>query len=129
MCNALVRKWQHALQIPQPVECIFEKGDFGQGQFNNLMRDEGADDPIFKQKDEYAGLQAADHYAWEQAFFLKKELQGKQSPERADFTRAHGWHTCHIRTGRRSSTTSATPPLSGEDRRNAPKLCSMSSQN
>jgi hypothetical protein len=46
-----------------------KKGDFGQGQFNNLMRDEGADDPIFEQKDEYAGLQAADHYAWEQAFF------------------------------------------------------------
>jgi hypothetical protein len=85
MCNGLVRKWQHALQIPQPVECIFEKGDFGQGKFIDLMRDEGANDPIFKNKAEYAGLQAADHYAWEQTFFLKKELQGKQSPERPDF--------------------------------------------
>ena len=85
MCTALVRKWELAFQIPQPVECIFEKGDFGQGQFSNLMRSEGADDPILKKKAEYAGLQAADHYAWEQAFFLKRELQGRQSPERADF--------------------------------------------
>ncbi len=85
MCNGLVRKWEKAFQIPQPVECIFDKGDFGNGQYSHLMREEGENDPIFRNSEEYAGLQAADHYAWEQTFFLKRELQGRQSPERADF--------------------------------------------
>ena len=85
MCIARVREWERQFQIRQPVECIFELGDFGQGQFSSLMVDEGADIPIYKKKQDYAGLQAADHYAWEQAFFLKRELQGRQSPERADF--------------------------------------------
>jgi len=85
MCNGLVRKWEKAFQIPQPVEFIFDKGDFGNGKYSHMMREEGENDPIFRNSEEYAGLQAADHYAWEQTFFLKKELQGKQSPERADF--------------------------------------------
>jgi len=85
MCSAKVREWELHFQIRQPVECIFEEGDFGQGQFSNLMVDEGANISIYKKKKDYAGLQAADHYAWEQALFLKRELQGRQSPERADF--------------------------------------------
>jgi hypothetical protein len=85
MCLARIHEWERLFQIRQPVECIFEEGDFGQGQFSKLMVDEGADIPIYKKKQDYAGLQAADHYAWEQAFFLKKELEGRQSPERTDF--------------------------------------------
>jgi hypothetical protein len=48
MCNALVRKWEVAFQVRQPTECIFEQGDFGQGKYRDLMREEGQSDPIFR---------------------------------------------------------------------------------
>jgi hypothetical protein len=82
MCVARIRKWEEEFDIQEPVECIFEEGDFGQGQFTSLMTSEGNDPPIYKKKNDFAGLQAADHYAWEQAFFLKKGLTGQQLPPR-----------------------------------------------
>jgi hypothetical protein len=86
MCIARVRKWEEEFDVQEPVECIFEEGDFGQGKFTDLMVSEGNDSPIYKKKKDFAGLQAADHYAWEQAFFLKKELIGQQLPPREAFT-------------------------------------------
>ena len=50
------------------------------------MVEEGNDPPIYKKKADFAGLQAADHYAWEQAFFLKRELRGEQFPARETLT-------------------------------------------
>jgi hypothetical protein len=82
MCVARIRKWEAEFDIQEPVECIFEEGDFGQGKFTNLMLSEGNDPPTYKKKKDFAGLQAADYYAWEQAFFLKRELVGQQLPPR-----------------------------------------------
>lgn len=84
-CVSAIRKWEQDFNIETPVELIFEKGDLGQGEFTELMVDEGNDPPIYKKKDDFAGLQAADHYAWEQAFFLKKQLRQEELPPRTAF--------------------------------------------
>jgi hypothetical protein len=80
MCIARIHKWEAEFDIPYPVECIFESGDFGQGEFTKIMIDEGMEPPIYKNKIDYAGLQAADHYAWEQAYFLKNQIKGQHLP-------------------------------------------------
>ena len=79
MCIERVRQWEEKFAIRPPVECIFESGDFEQGKFTELMVDEGQDCPIYKKKADFAGLQGADQYAWEQSYFLKGR---KQSIER-----------------------------------------------
>ena len=76
MCIAKVHEWEQYFHIEETVECIFEEGDFEQGKFTELMVTEGMGVPIYKKKSDYAGLQAADHYAWEQFSFLRKELLG-----------------------------------------------------
>jgi hypothetical protein len=73
MCVARIRQWENEFDVKDPVECIFEQGDFGQDKFTDLMLSEGNAKPIYKKKNDFAGLQAADHYAWEQAHFLKNE--------------------------------------------------------
>jgi hypothetical protein len=40
------------------------------------MAKEGLPLPIYKQKNDFAGLQAADQYAWEQTFALKEHKKG-----------------------------------------------------
>jgi hypothetical protein len=84
MCIELVRGWEVMFDLPksEPVECIFEEGDFEQGKFTNLMVDEGMALPIYKKKGDFAGLQAADHYAWERAFVLKQIAAGATSSTR-----------------------------------------------
>jgi hypothetical protein len=47
-------------------------GIFEQGKFTKLLVDERQVVPIYKAKDDFAGLQAADLYAWEQFNALKK---------------------------------------------------------
>ena len=84
-CLARIHQWEKEFDIQEPVECIFEYGDFGQGRFTELMVEEGAEPPIYKKKKEYAGLQAADHYAWEQFNFLRLELQNAHLPARGAF--------------------------------------------
>jgi hypothetical protein len=84
MCIELVRKWEQTFDLKVPVECIFEKGDFGQGNFSNLMVDEGMDLPIYKDKVALLGLQAADHYAWERAYFSKR-VEDKNMPTRPTY--------------------------------------------
>ncbi len=84
-CIKAIHDWEREFHIEEPVECIFEEGDFEQGKFTDLMIDEGMDVPIYKKKDQYAGLQAADHYAWEQFLFLKKELRHIHLPARNSF--------------------------------------------
>lgn len=71
-----VRKWEKEFDISEPVECIFEEGDFEQGKFTQLMVDEGQGVPIYKKKREFAGLQAADHLAWEEHYYQKQRLSG-----------------------------------------------------
>jgi len=71
MCIELVRKWERLFDVPEPVECIFEAGDFEQGKFTRLMVEEGSPPPIYKDKKDFAGLQAADHYTWERASMSK----------------------------------------------------------
>jgi Protein of unknown function (DUF3800) len=66
MCLERVRQWREYFNVPDPVECIFESGDFEQGKFTQLMIDEGQDPPIYRGKADFPGLQAADQYAWEQ---------------------------------------------------------------
>ena len=73
LCIELVRQWEKLFDVPEPVECIFEAGDFEQGKFTRLMIDEGANVPIYKDKKEFVGLQAADHYAWERVA-MRKEM-------------------------------------------------------
>lgn len=72
MCIERVRKWEKTFSIVTPVECIFEEGDFEQGKFTNLMVDEGMDPPIYKKKNDRAGLQGSDHYAWEIHHYKKQ---------------------------------------------------------
>ncbi len=86
MCLARIHQWEDEFDVQEAVECIFEEGDFGQGKFTDLMVEEGHDAPIYKKKKDFAGLQAADHYAWEQAFFLKKQLRGQELPARTALT-------------------------------------------
>jgi hypothetical protein len=74
-CIARVHRWQEEFAIPQPVECIFEEGDFEQGKFTDLMVDEGMDHPIYRKKKDFAGLQAADLFSWEEFNFLKRVEQ------------------------------------------------------
>ncbi len=71
MCIEQLRQWENKFAIGEPTECIFESGDFGQGKFIDLMVDEEQALPIFKKKSEFAGLQAADYYAWQQFGVLK----------------------------------------------------------
>jgi hypothetical protein len=66
-----VSQWEQLLSVQEPVECIFEEGDFEQGKFTDLMMAEGRDAPIYKKKNDFAGLQASDHYAWEINNYLK----------------------------------------------------------
>ena len=50
MCIANVHAWQRYFRVREPVECIFEEGDFEQGKFTDLMIDEGQEYPIYKKK-------------------------------------------------------------------------------
>lgn len=72
MCIEKLHQWEKTFNIGEPVEYIFEYGDFGQGKFTDLMIDERQTIPIYKNKNDFVGLQGADHYAWEQSAFLKK---------------------------------------------------------
>jgi hypothetical protein len=71
LCIDLVLKWENTFDIHEHVECVFEEGDFEQGKFTDLMASEGMPTPIYRKKVDYAGLQGADHYAWERAVFMK----------------------------------------------------------
>jgi hypothetical protein len=84
-CIARVHEWEEQFSIEEPVECIFEDGDFEQEKLVELIKSEGGPAPIFKKKKYAAGLQAADHYAWEQFHYLKKELRGVHLPARNAF--------------------------------------------
>lgn len=75
MCIHRLHNWEQMFGIGEPIEYIFEAGDFEQGKFTELMVDEGEALPIYKNKKDFAGLQAADHYAWEQFNVLKKRQQ------------------------------------------------------
>jgi len=87
-CIAILEEWQKKHGIEYPIECVFEDGDFGRGKFIELMRDERMPAPVFKNKEDFPGLQAADHIAWEQANHLKRERKtGQKSPARPPFAR------------------------------------------
>lgn len=85
MCYAQVHQWEQQFAVQNPVEIIFEKGDLEQTKLTDLVVDEGGDPPIYKDKKDFAGLQAADHYAWEQFYYLKKERTGEHLPARESF--------------------------------------------
>lgn len=85
MCIDLIGKWEETFDVRDPVECIFEEGDFEQGKFTDLMVSEGRGVPIYKGKNEFAGLQGADHYAWERAY-LRKSFLRSDMPPRASMT-------------------------------------------
>lgn len=76
-CVSMIEQWLKQFDIRHPCECIFEDGDFGRGKFIELMRVERMPAPIFKDKKDCPGLQAADHIAWEQGNYLKQERAGK----------------------------------------------------
>lgn len=110
-CIELVRDWEKKFDVPEPVECIFEEGDFEQGKFTDLMVDEGMPIPIYKKKADFAGLQGADHYAWERSFSQKKNALDNPPPPRLPFlmlvgaipklhllsTTAHLINVCHLK--------------------------------
>lgn len=75
MCLERVRQWEVHFDVRDPVECIFESGDFEQGRLTELMTEEGRDPPIYKSKQDFPGLQGADHYAWEQYYALTHHLR------------------------------------------------------
>ena len=85
MCLSNVRKWEKTFNMKEPVECVFEDGDFEQGKFTQLMIDEGETCPIYRKKREFAGLEAADMYAWEQAHFLRRVNINSQIEARKEF--------------------------------------------
>ncbi len=72
MCIEKLHQWERVFAIGEPAEYIFEAGDFEQGKFTELMIDEGEAVPIYKDKKDFAGLQGADLYAWEQFNALKR---------------------------------------------------------
>jgi len=84
-CQARIREWECQFDIKEPVEVIFEKGDLEQDKFTALVTSEGREPPIYRDKMDYAGLQAADHYAWEQFYYLKKQRTGDHLPVRESF--------------------------------------------
>ncbi len=110
-CVAQVHQWESHFSIQEPVECIFERGDLEQDKFTDLVRRDGGDPPIYKDKKDYAGLQAADHYAWEQFHYMKKSRTGSYIPAReplkfllnlipcihAQVTQESILHICHDR--------------------------------
>lgn len=85
MCIQRLRRWEQDYAIRLPAEIIFEVGDFEQGKFTTLMVDEGEEIPIYKKKEDFAGLQGADQYAWEQFYFLKKREHGSREDVRMPF--------------------------------------------
>ena len=91
-------EWQKEFGLEFPIECVFEDGDFGRGKFIDLMRVERMSAPIFKDKIDFPGLQAADHIAWEQSNFLKKEKVGKHLPRRESFGRLLSIPHVHLQT-------------------------------
>jgi hypothetical protein len=82
VCTDRVDRWRHEHTIEEPVECIFEDGDFERGKFIDLMRIEGMPAPIFKGKNDFPGFQAADYLAWEMNSHLKSEKSGSELPVR-----------------------------------------------
>jgi hypothetical protein len=87
VCTARVDRWRHEHGIAEPVECIFEDGDFERGKFIDLMRVEGMPAPIFKDKKEFPGLQAADYLAWEMKYQATSQKDGKQAIQRLPLQR------------------------------------------
>lgn len=85
MCIERLHQWEKQFAIRPPAEYIFETGDFEQGKFTQLMVDEGEDPPIYKKKGDFAGLQGADQYAWEQFHFLKGRKLGIERDVRKSF--------------------------------------------
>jgi hypothetical protein len=85
MCIQRVQQWGQAYGVKDRPELIFEEGDFEQGKFTQLMVDEGEPLPIYKKKTDFAGLQAADQYAWEQTYFLKEYKNGPVNTAREMF--------------------------------------------
>jgi len=113
MCIERLRQWKEMFAICEPVEYVFEYGDFGQAKFTELMEVEGEQTPIYKHKDEFIGLQAADYYSWQQFLVLKKHLAdsayiprdevsmliwGIPKPSVITSKAANG---CHFKTGQR----------------------------
>jgi hypothetical protein len=84
-CIHMIHRWEREFNISEPVEYIFEEGDFEQGKFTELMIDEGCPPPIYKKKRDSAGLQGADQFAWEEFFSLKQELQNSNPMVRNSF--------------------------------------------
>lgn len=82
MCIEKLHQWEKKFLINPPAEYIFESGDLGQGKFTDLMVDEGEAVPIYKNKADFAGLQAADYYAWEQFYILKNLKRGMERETR-----------------------------------------------
>jgi len=77
-CVERIHKWEQDYEVAEPIELIFEEGDFGQGEFSRLMEREGLPIPIYRNKKDFAGLQMADHYAWEMYNQLKTQEKGLQ---------------------------------------------------
>ncbi len=85
ICLTRIARWEKDFDVQIPVECIFEEGDFEQGKFTELMVADGAEVPIYKKKNDFAGLQGVDQYAWEQYFYLDKLERGTGLPARESF--------------------------------------------
>lgn len=77
--------WEQLFAVQEPLECVFEKGDLEQEKLTNLVRSEGGDHPIFRSKQDRPGLQAADHDAWEQFYYMRKSRTGAHIPARESF--------------------------------------------
>jgi hypothetical protein len=95
-CVALIECWQREFDIKYPLECVFEDGDFGRGKFIDLMRVERMPAPIFKDKNDFPGLQAADHIAWEQGNNLKQERAGNPVERNQPFSQLLAIPHLHI---------------------------------
>jgi hypothetical protein len=72
MCLASLHEWEVFVDIAEPVDCIFESGDFEQGRLTSLLEEEHHPAPIYRKKEELLGLQGADFYAWEQFNFMRQ---------------------------------------------------------
>jgi hypothetical protein len=87
VCTARIEQWRVEHGIADHIECIFEDGDFERGKFIDLMRIEGMSAPIFKDKKDFPGLQAADYLAWEMKYQVTADMDGKKPVQRVPLQR------------------------------------------
>ena len=76
-CSAKINSWRTKRKIQEPVEIIFETGSKHANDLARIQKRDGQPEPLFKRKDDFGALQAADLIAWENTKALRDLELGK----------------------------------------------------